>query len=179
MARTTSRSRSFVSTRSKRQVDWDITFGLTALVNVPAASKVLLIQVPSATLAVVGPATLVRSRMLLTVASDQSGVSENQIGAFGCSFVNDVAGALGVTGLPGPSTEGGFPGWFVWQPIGQFLRVLSGVGAEPHWGTQYHIDSKAMRKFGSDQDLVIMIENVHATMGFDCMLEGRFLIKSG
>ena len=41
------------------------------------------------------------------------------------------------------------------------------------------IDSKAMRKFESDEGLVFMIENASSTNGFDAMLQLRFLVKAG
>ncbi len=166
-----------VSRRSKRQVEWQLTFGQTAVANVPASSKIILIVFPSTTIETIAPATVVRIRALVGIQSDQISATENYAGVLGFAFVNDVAGALGVTGLPGPSTDAGF-GWFVWQAMQGSFTFLDATGIVGNGRQTYEIDSKAMRKFGSDEALVMMVENTNA-VGFDIQIEGRILVKSG
>ncbi len=163
----------------KRLTEWGICSVPAGYTTVPAASKILLVLVPAATLSPESPATVVRSRFLLSVISDQTVATEAQVGAFGIGFVNIVAGALGVTGIPGPATDCAWDGWFVWQPIAQQLVVATAVGVEGQFATNYTIDSKAMRKFGEDMSLAMMIENTSGSDGFSALISGRMLIKAG
>ncbi len=146
---------------------------------VAPASKVLLVLVPSGMLEADSPGTIVRTRGLLSIATDQVAGTEDQVGAFGIGLVNDVAGALGITALPGPATDCQWAGWFVWQAFLQEFRFGDATGFAPGAGIQYEIDSKAMRKFGSDQSLVMMIENTDAAASLRVALAVRILVKAG
>ena len=165
--------------RSRRQTDWALSVSTVALVNVPAASKVLASSFDASVLRDIAPATVIRTRGELLIITDNFGATEVQLGAFGIAFVNNVARTLGVTAIPGPGTDALFDGWFVHQFIQQKSVLLSGVGFESRSATRYVIDSKAMRKFDADLGLAIMIENQHASQGFDFALGLRFLIKAG
>ncbi len=169
---------SFRGRGSKRLTEWGICSVATGFSSAAAGTKVIAFLAPAAVLEPESPATIVRSRLLLSIRSDQSAATENQMGAFGCGFVNVVAGALGITALPGPATDCAWGGWFVWQPIVQAIRVTTDVGFDPQYVTQYVIDSKSMRKFESDMSLLWMIENVGAH-GFDFAVTGRMLVKAG
>jgi len=163
----------------RRQTDWAFALLAADGVAIPAASKVLLASIASSVLSTIAPATIVRTRGLLTIRSDQSIATELQLGAMGVAFVNEVARGLGVTALPGPSTEALWDGWFVHQFISQAYEFVSGVGTNPQYVTQYMVDSKAMRKFESDEGLVFMVENAHAATGFVATLQLRLLLKAG
>ncbi len=162
----------------RRQTDWRIQLQTAAYFNVPAASKLLIARIGSAQLDDFSPGTLVRSRGILSVRPASVAANAQMLGAFGCAFVNETAAALGVTGIPGPATDGNFDGWFVWQGItGDFQQSTAAA-----WGLtdrQWEIDSKAMRKFAGDSSLVFMIENEHATLAFLAAVHMRFLIKAG
>ncbi len=166
------------SPRSKRQTGWDLSVSSTSFVTIAANTKVALAVFNSAALAEVGPGTIVRTRGLLAVKTDQISAAEAQIGAFGIGFVNSVAGQLGVTALPGPSTEITWDGWFVLQPILQNFAFGTAVGFDPDHAVQYPIDSKAMRKYDVDENLAVMVQNDAAT-GFDIAIYIRFLVKFG
>ena len=171
---------SFAGRRSKRATDWAIGANSTGGITVPAASKVLLIGFSAATLAPQAPATIVRTRGVLTIFSDQGAAAENQIGAFGIALVNDTARALGPTAIPGPSSVSLWDGWFVFQEFHQNFTFGSAVGTQQGGaGMSYVLDSKAMRKFEGDQGLVVMIENGHATHGLAVMFGFRMLVKAG
>jgi len=163
----------------RRQTDWALSAISVDSVNVPAASKVRLAFFLPAALSVSAPATLIRTRGVFHITSDVQ-VSERQLGAFGIAFVNEVAGALGVTAIPGPATDALFDGWFEHQYIMQ-RQLLTGTGAnlESDAGKQYVIDSKAMRKYDTDSSLVVMVENIHASHAFDITFGIRFLVKAG
>ncbi len=159
---------------SKRQTEWSLAFQSLGITAVPAASKVLLSVInPNAPS---GIGTIVRSRGILSIRTDTPAANEHQTGAMGIAVVNSVAAALGVTGLPGPGTEIGFD-WFVYQSFAQ-MQITS-TTLTTVVGFQYEIDSKAMRKFGIDERLVFMIENLSTTNAFDMLANIRFLVKSG
>ncbi len=159
---------------TRRSTDWQLGVIATGFTTVPANSKVLLTSFLSATLLLFSPSTIVRTRGLITWASDQVGAAESPMGAFGVSFVNEVAAALGVTALPGPGLDQLFDGWFVHQHL---QHRFEGTGQGPVYN-QIVIDSKAMRKFESDEALVVMVENTSA-VGALLAVSLRFLIKAG
>ncbi len=171
------RSPSRVGKGAKRLVEWSISSVPTGFSAAVAGAKTIAVLVPSTILGEFSPATLVRTHLELRITSDQAGASEDQIGAVGCAFVNDVAGALGITALPGPASESSWGGWFLHKFFIQRFLFASSAGIMER-GQSYSIDSKAMRKFASDESLVIMIENF-GTFGFSFALSARFLIKAG
>ena len=162
----------------KRQTEWAICSVPTGYTVVAAGAKAILVSVPAVTLAQDSPSTVVRFRGVLSVRSDQAGASEDQIGAFGVGFINEVAGALGVTGTPGPASECSWGGWFVHRFFTQRWQFISGVGVDAHVATQYELDSKAMRKFTEDERLMMVIENFGAD-GIAVALSFRLLLKAG
>ena len=135
----------------------------TALLTIPAASKVLV-----ATVALSNPGigeTVRRTRGVISLASDQNIASEVQFGAFGFIVVNDLAIAAGVASIPGPVTDASDDGWFVWQPY-----VFRQSGAGDTRLRMIEFDSKAMRRIEEGFTVAIVAENSHATQGqlFQC-----------
>ena len=167
--------------RTQRLTEWLFGFVTTDSVTVPASSKVLLASIPGTALDIITPATIVRTRGTLFVASDQSAADELQLGAVGLTFVSETAQAAGAASLPGPMTNFGFEGFFWYQMFGQLGTRNTGGGTITRLsgGQVYEIDSRAMRKFTSDQSLVLMAENVHATMGLVVIVQIRMLVKAG
>ena len=163
----------------KRSTDWSLGIIPVGGTVVPAASKLVVGTFTSATLATLVPATVIRVRGMMNVYSDQVAATEHQVGAMGFGFVNEVAATLGITGLPGPSTDALWDGWFVHQFITQRFHFADNTGLLPYMGTQYVIDSKAMRKFESDEALVVVVENTSLTQGFEVQLGCRILTKAG
>ncbi len=161
----------------RRQTDWGISIKTSATVPIAAATKVLVISIPAVALGLVGPGTIVRTRGYVSVGTDQLGGSEDQIGAFGFAFVNEQARAAGAASIPGPFTNQNFEGWFVHGAFGQSYFVQTAVGFNANIAQRYEVDSKAMRKYDEDLGLVFMVENGHATNGFNILANFRFLIK--
>jgi len=123
--------RSRVLTRGggpKRSTTWALCSSPTGSTNLNAATKAIAVLIPSSTLLDLIPFTIVRTRGLVHIRSDQAAASEDQNGAFGMGIVNDVAGALGITALLGPATDCGWPGWFVHQFVNQAFLFLDGTG---------------------------------------------------
>ena len=163
--------------RTRRATDWSLGLIAAGKTSVAANSKVLVASLSEASLLPIAPATVVRTRGAVQISSDQSAADEDQIGSIGVAFVSEVARALGVTAIPGPSTETLWDGWFVHQFFQQRFLFASNTGE--HLGLrQYEIDSKAMRKFEGAQGLVFMCENT-GSFGFEIMWQMRFLVKAG
>ncbi len=139
---------------------------------VPAASKVLLL---SFTNAGDSELTIRRMRGLLTVGSDQIAGSELQLGAFGALITTDTAIAAGVASLPDPVTDVSDDIWMMYEHFGDNMQVFTAVGIEPHFVSQYVIDSKAMRRVPEGRALAFVVANSHATHGINVSFGVRFL----
>ena len=162
---------------SRRQTDWALGVSSIGDTAVAAGTKVLISSFPAATLTNFAPGTIVRTRGIISVLTDQIATSELILGAFGVAFVNETARALGVSAIPGPHTDPLFDGWFVHQYIMDRLLLADATGQIV--GVRFIIDSKAMRKFDSDTGLVVMVENGNASFGFNISVGLRFLVKAG
>ncbi len=121
------------------------------------------------------PFTILRTRVLLTMSSDQAAVSEIAAGGYGEIVVTEQASTIGITALPDPVTEPEAD-WYVYQPWNVRFEFLSSVGFHPAGGRQYTIDSKAMRKVDINQTFAAVVANDVAT-GALISTEGRQLIQ--
>ena len=148
--------------------------GLTTIV----ASANGLVGLLSAGALLLRPFTILRTRMLISFESDQIAASERPFGSFGEIVVTSTASAIGATAIPSPGSTTGDPNadWFVHQNMAASLQFLSGVGFEGNEATHYVVDSKAMRKVGPDDDVVLMFQEEG---GFGAVLgtQGRRLIQ--
>ncbi len=110
-------------------------------------------------------------------ASDQTTTDEWPQGATGLIVVNDQALAAGIASIPDPITNGDAP-WYVWQGLETHFVTATEIGVIEVAGQQFTIDSKAMRKVGSNEDVAVVAVNAHATQGARIGLVGRMLIKT-
>ena len=140
-----------------------------------AGSVKTQISVLSAGALALRPFTVMRTRLTILFESDQIAVSERSAGGFGAIVVNDVASALGITAIPGPISDDNSP-WFVYQGMLSSLLFGDATGFIAVGGIQYEIDSKAMRKVGSNEDINFIFEN-RTTKGAIVSIEGRMLLK--
>ena len=122
------------------------------------------------------PATIVRTRGTLWVATDQEGVDETTFGAMGFAVVTNAAAAIGITALPLPSTNNDDDAWFVWQPWLTSFRFVSATGTQDRIFSQFDFDSKAMRKVHDGSTAVVVFEN-DAADGLLFVIEFRMLVK--
>ncbi len=120
-------------------------------------------------------ATLIRTRGIISIKTDQAVTGEVQLGAFGLAIVEDRARAVGIAAVPIPGTNAADDAWFVHQFVVAKYDLVTAVGFDPNMVTQYVIDSKAMRKI-TDNAMVAVFENQGAT-GFDTSIQLRFLFK--
>ena len=146
--------------------------------SAPVASATLLVASLSAAALLLRPFTILRTRMFLHYSSDQQAVGEEPFGSYGQIVVSEQAVAIGVTAIPNPSGVSGDPeaDWFVWQAVSSRIKFASAVGFEESVGVQYVIDSKAMRKVDSNQDVVTIFDQESA-FGASLTTNGRMLIQ--
>jgi len=160
LARSRSHTRVVTGGRRRAPSSWVRDISLTGII-VAAGTKTLV-----TTLALSNPGigeTVRRTRGMLTISSDQGIAIEEQAGAFGMMVVNDVALAAGVGSIPGPSTELGDDGWFLWQGFVQ--RGFTSATFGTRMGETYHFDSKAMRRVEEGFGIAVVIENGQLTTG--------------
>ncbi len=138
-----------------------------------APSAILANSLNAAALAL-RPFTIVRTRGIFHVASDQTAATESYMGDLAMAVVSDQASAIGVTAVPTPLTDKGSDLFFVYeQGVGRFqFSDATGIFEA---GKQISWDSKAMRKVDDDQDVVLVVENELA--GCVVRSSGRMLVK--
>ena len=121
------------------------------------------------------PFTVVRTRGLLTMVSDQIVGSETPAASFGIAVVSDQAVAIGVTAVPTPVTDRASDLFFVYEDMASDYQFQSAVGFG-NTSVQYRVDSKAMRKVDIGQNVVVVIESDTAA-GSLVTFVGRMLVK--
>ena len=121
------------------------------------------------------PFTILRTRLLVTLDSDQIVASENPTGAYGEIVVKEIATGIGVTAVPGPLTDPDAD-WYIYQGMTARLRFVTAAGFESNSGAHWEIDSKAMRKVGPTDDVAVCFE-MRNVGGGTMNLEGRQLIQ--
>ena len=110
--------------------------------------------------------TIVRTRGVMSVTTDQTSAREEQLGALGMIRATDRAVAAGAASIPGPFTDADDDGWFMWEPFAQ-LQTSDSIAPASH---RIVIDSKAQRIVREGQQLAVMLENGSGTDGllFTC-----------
>ena len=141
------------------------------------STAVLLGSLNAAALAL-RPFTVVRTRGLLGILSDQVTGTEDQACSYGHAVVSDQASAIGVTAIPTPVVDQASDLWYVFENMMSDIRFASGVGFGKI-GIYKDFDSKAMRKVDVGQDVVTVVETpaVAFTDGIIFNAVGRFLVK--
>ena len=123
--------------------------------------------------------TVVRSRLLVGITSDQVAASETQVGALGIAVVSDQAVGIGVTAEPTPITDMNSDLWMVHQLLYNEFLFATGASFESDSIHQYVIDSKAMRKVQDGEDLIVVgeLSGAASSGGFNMTVGGRILVK--
>jgi len=156
----------------RRLTEWGGSADVTTSTVLAAATAVLDQSFSQAILSEIVPATIVRVRGELWVASDQASASEEPFGALGFAVVQQPANAAGVGSIPTPIAEELDDVWFVYQAFQTYFATGQGVVWQ-----RYSFESKAMRKLEDGDAIVIVLENAHATMGLEYILKFRTLFK--
>ena len=121
------------------------------------------------------PFTILRTRMIVSLQSDQAAVSESPQGGFGAIVTTEQATDVGITALPDPVADPDSD-WFIYQGWSTTFEFLSSVGFHPSAETQYLVDSKAMRKVGINDQMSFIVAN-RVAVGALIKTEGRMLIQ--
>jgi len=172
----TARRSGFVR-RGGRMVRESLWIGVTGTnTTLAAGSTAALINVTGAAILALRPITIVRSRGLLFLTSDQAAAAEPQAITLGCAVVSDQSVAIGVTALPTPTTDKDSDAWYVYQS----LMASHGAGTvDSEQGQWVEYDSRAMRKMEDGFQLVYVLETaeVALTEGVVARHMGRVLVK--
>ncbi len=167
--------RRFVAARRqgpRRLTEWGGSADIDNSAIVAAGTAVLTQDFTQAVLAAVVPATIVRVRGEIWVASDQASASEEPFGALGFAVVKEQARVAGVASVPSPITDETDDSWFVLQFIQAFFATGQGVTWQ-----RYAFDSRAMRKLADGDALVMVVENAAQLHGLEFILKFRVLFK--
>ena len=97
-------------------------------------------------------------------------------GAVGIGVVSLEAFTAGVASMPGPFSDADWGGWMVWRSFAYKFDVTTDVGRLLlSW--EFEVDSKAMRKMGSNETMVVLVES--QTGAFQAFDGTRTLVKLG
>ena len=154
-----------------RLTEWDATVPESAFQGLAANTAVL-----DSTFATVDAETIIRTRGLLTVRTDQVSALEDPFGAVGMCVVSDQAVAIGVTAIPTPYTDAESDLWLFHSFWAAPITLATGA-AFANVSTQIHLESKAMRRINEDQTLCLVVENGSGTFGCSYRLDARILYK--
>ena len=144
--------RAFPSSRSSRLTQW-IGLAIQGYQNVAGGGAILVASAPFSE-----PATIMRTRGMLSIGPQNSAADVEVVGAFGVGIVSTEAFNAGVASIPEPFTDADWGGWFVWQAFSFELLFDDATGVmTPNWNIE--INSKAMRKVGPNESVVFICES--------------------
>ncbi len=163
--------------RSIRSTTW--FQGVIAQTGLSAASTAVLSTSLNAAALALRPFTIVRTRGIWRIKSDQEAAEERQQVAFGLMVPTDEAVAVGVTAIPTPATENGSDVWFVHDVLLNSIGIGTNVGRNEGAadGVNGIIDSKAMRKVDDGHTIVSVIETFSTSLGALTDSYIRMLVK--
>ena len=158
---------------SRKHSDWTGSPALTVGIAVPAASAVLTeVFTPRS-----GGETVIRTRGTFGWSSDSAAATEDQLGAYGIGLVSAQAVSVGITAIPHPATDASWGGWLYHSFFFSQTQFLSSIGLMFDKMHTVEIDSKAMRKVGDEERIVMVVENSGATHGISFFDSVRILSK--
>ncbi len=167
------RPRILKSTPQRRKMLW-ITGTQVSTVLAAAGNTVLQTSLNAAALAL-APFTVVRSRGMLTVFSDQTVASEFFSATYGRIVVQDTAVAAGVASIPPPATSGGSD-FFVYEQVDGRVNITTNIGVTLYSFSR-EVDSKAMRKVDVGQDIAGLWELSPLSNGAQVISFVKTLVK--
>ena len=151
-----------------RKSQW-IAPALQSYLTVASAGATLLESFPADE-----PLTAVRTRGSVSIKPASPTADIEIVGAIGFGVVSTEAFNAGVTAIPEPFTDGDWSGWFVWRSFAYDFEFNDATGINyPTWN--FEIDSKAMRKFGPNESIVVVAESFVGA--FNISVNPRILVK--
>ena len=113
---------------------------------------------PSTATPSIDQATIVRTRGQVVIKLGTYVADLSISGAYGVAIVSSDAFAAGIASIPGPFDDADWDGWYVWRSFGGHYEVKGGESSLlGSW--HYEVDSKAMRRIGPNQTLVMIAES--------------------
>ncbi len=120
------------------------------------------------------PLTVIRTRGLVSVKPASATADIEIVGALGFGVVSTEAFTAGIASIPEPYTDADWSGWFVWRSFTYDFEFEDASGiAYPDWN--FELDSKAMRKFGPNESIVMIAESFSGA--FNIAVSPRVLVK--
>ena len=160
----------------RRETDW-FTFMPFGTAQLTAAGGTLYFSLNAAALAQ-RPFTVIRTQFEWFLRSDTISANESYAAAMGIAVVSSQAVAIGVTAVPTPVTDADSDLFFAYKAAVGHLAFTTGTGYR-NVGDLYHIDSKAMRKVETGQDIIVVAElDAAFGQGVFSVIGGRMLIKN-
>ena len=123
------------------------------------------------------PATIIRTRGTLWIATDQFAATEQPLGAMGMAVVTDQAAGIGVTAVPTPITDSPSDEFFLWLPWFADVRDMGTGTVQFNTFSRFDFDSKAMRKVTDGTTAVVVLENSSSAAGANYAIMFRMLVK--
>jgi len=160
----------------KRLVSWlapaDQGFiGVASTAKVIVGSFTPALLVPS-----IDRATIVRTRGQVSVKFGAYTADLTIVGAVGMGVVSADAFAAGVASVPGPFSDADWDGWYMWRSFGYHWEVsAAGSTGQGRASNEFEVDSKAMRKIGTNEVCVIVAESQSGA--FEINVPLRTLLK--
>ena len=142
-----------------------------------AAGAAVLDSVSGSALLELRPFTIVRTRGVICMGTDQLTGTENPYVGLAFAVVSEAAATAGVAAVPTPFTEEDSDFFFVYETVHQRFILSSAIGLDPQGFVSKYFDSKAMRKVNNDSTIITVLENGNSTAGLVYQLKYRILIK--
>ncbi len=146
-------------------------------VTLAAASAAQLVFVLNAAALALRPFTIVRTRGLMSVISDQAAATESQQVGLGVAVVSTQASAAGIASVPTAFLNMESDLFFVYENVFQTLRRSAANPDDSLAAAVHRFDSKAMRKIDIGQDLAVTLENSAIASGSITIMAMRMLAK--
>ncbi len=149
----------------------------TATTAAAASTAVLVTSLSAAALAL-RPFTVIRTRGVLGIRSDQTSTTENFSAVYGGCVVSDQASAIGVTAVPTPFTDHDSDLWYWIETLFGTLVVTTDISRYID-GSRLDrtFDSKAARKVDIGQDVITVVEITDLSSGAIITHHDRTLVK--
>ena len=161
--------------RMRRQSTW-IALAPSQDTIAASSTAVLISQLDAVGLAL-RPFTVVRTRGMILLHSDQRAATEDYEVNYSHSVVTTQASAIGVTAVPTPVTDVGSDVPHVFESLFGGITVTTDVGVVDPFGISLRFDSKAMRKVDDGQDLISVVETSATSEGCGMTTGFRVLVK--
>ncbi len=101
---------------------------------------------------------MARNRGHVSIRLSTYAASIDYGGAFGMGVVSAEALAAGVASVPEPFTQSDWPGWLLWGSFADHFELGTASSLLPG-SLQIPVDSKAMRKMGQNEALILVCES--------------------